>query len=219
MDAPDDALPARPDSKEYPSSFSSSLPSSAASTGSWPLLNTDHRMRTWRGWTQQPRSAPVCASSPPSRTRPTAPPSQGELALADAAYAHHGLAPPRSELPAGTEPRIRLPSSSWQHRELARQLWNRAMVEFPFVMTCLAVNAGRECNTRGARVTAEPPGRVYNDETLEYSMVVVDSSDLDRISYGLVIFGGVVRGVHDQVGVGTRACSSKAAAVCDRVPR
>lgn len=190
MDAPDHALPARPPNKEYPSSFLFFVV--AKLSGQYRQLAVAQYRPPHADLARMDSTTPLRAclrfiaafSDTANRTA-----LQGELALADAAYAHHGLAPPRSELPAGTDPRIRLPSSSWQHRELGRQLWNRAMVEFPFVMTCLVVSAGRECNTRSARVTAEPLGRVYNDETLEYGMVVVDISDLDRISYGLVTFG------------------------------
>ncbi|KAK3896541.1 hypothetical protein C8A05DRAFT_39918, partial [Staphylotrichum tortipilum] len=190
MDAPDDALPARPPNKEYPSSFLFFVV--AKLSGQYRQLAVAQYRPPHADLARMDPTTPLRAclrliaafSDPANRTA-----LQGELALADAAYAHHGLAPARSELPAGTDPRIRFPSSSWQHRELARQLWNGAMVEFPFFMTCLVVSAGRECNMRGARVTAEPLGRVYSDETLEYGMVVVDISDLDRISYGLVAFG------------------------------
>ncbi|KAG7287568.1 hypothetical protein NEMBOFW57_007080 [Staphylotrichum longicolle] len=212
MDAPDDALPARPPNKEYPSSFLFFVVTKLS--GQYRQLAVAQYRPPHADLARMDPTAPLRAclrliaafSDTANRTA-----LQGELALADAAYAHHGLAPPRSELPAGTDPRIRLPSSSWRYRELGRQLWNRAMVEFPFVMTCLVVSAGRECNTRGARVTAEPLGRVYNDETLEYGMVVVDISDLDRIRYGLVTFGVLLEASMFQ--------SESAAAVCERVPR
>jgi hypothetical protein len=110
---------------------------------------------------------------------------QGELSLADAAYAHHGLAPPRSELrsidPCRLEP-------EWD-RERVNRWWNRDVVELPFISTCLVVSVGRECNSRGSQVTAGPLGLVYTDETLQYGMAVVDISDLDRVRYGIVAFG------------------------------
>lgn len=97
---------------------------------------------------------------------------QGELSLAAQAYTQKGLAPRRSEpLP------------------LHRKPWDRAMREFPFISTCLMLGAG--CDTdrvMNYETTSERLGLVYDDASLDYGMVVVDISDLDRVSYGIVAF-------------------------------
>lgn len=107
---------------------------------------------------------------------------QGELALAKAAYANQGLAPPRSEHRSVDQCMI----PDW-NRERVTRWWNKDMVEFPFISTCLVVSVGCECIDR-SQVTAGPLGLVYSD-SMQYGMAMVDISDLDRIRYGIVAFG------------------------------
>ena len=101
---------------------------------------------------------------------------QGELSLADAAYTHRDLAPPRSKL-RSIDPGSMVPE---RDRERVSRWWNRDVAEFPFIVTCLVVSVGRECDccgevaSSGSQVTAGPLGLVYTDDTLQYGMVVVD---------------------------------------------
>ncbi len=110
---------------------------------------------------------------------------QGELALADAAYANRSLAPPPSKLRSIDRSRI---MPEWE-RERVTRWWNRDVAEFPFIATCLVVSVGQECNARDSQVTAGPLGLMYTGDTLQYGMAVVDISDLDRVKYGIVAFG------------------------------
>jgi hypothetical protein len=133
----------------------------------------------WTDTLRACRGVITALSDPANRTA-----IEGELALAGAAYTHGGLAPPRSEVQRGSPFRL----SGWE-RERVNRWWNRDMVALPFISTCLVVSVAGECNHRGSQVTAGPLGLVYNDENPQYSMVVVDISDLDRVRYGIVAFG------------------------------
>jgi hypothetical protein len=65
--------------------------------------------------------------------------------------------------------------------------WADGVREFPFISTCLRLGLNRNRSTHLHAVQEQALGTIFQDDRLEYGMVVLDISDLDRVRYG--IFG------------------------------
>ncbi|KAI1122714.1 hypothetical protein F5Y10DRAFT_253368 [Nemania abortiva] len=110
---------------------------------------------------------------------------RGELALADAYYASDGGREGRAtpiELPELTR---RNPGDPRRFRP-----WDRtSVVPFPFISASLLQGVAFDPRLgRGAPARPEPLATVYRDTDLEWGMVVVDITDLQRVRYGIVGF-------------------------------
>ncbi|OBT44925.1 hypothetical protein VE00_04767 [Pseudogymnoascus sp. WSF 3629] len=110
---------------------------------------------------------------------------RAELALASGYYVRDGnreYSPQLVELP------------DFNRREgnptLRRRSWHNTSVrEFPFISACLLHGVAFDTEQQLARPAfPEPLGTVYRDTSIEWGMVVVDITNLDAISYGIVGF-------------------------------
>jgi hypothetical protein len=76
----------------------------------------------------------------------------------------------------------------WRHRAHYER-WDHLPAEFPFITSCVllgSVHWPGSWKSYHARLL--PLGTVYRDTSFEYGMVVVDLTDLDNVSYGIVSF-------------------------------
>ncbi|OBT85729.1 hypothetical protein VE02_05221 [Pseudogymnoascus sp. 03VT05] len=111
---------------------------------------------------------------------------RAELALASGYYVRDGnreYSPQLVELPdfnrRDGNPRLR--RRSWYHTNVR---------EFPFISACLLQGVAFDAQQELARPAfPEPLGTVYRDTSIEWGMVVVDITNLDAVSYGIVGFG------------------------------
>ncbi|PVH78319.1 hypothetical protein DL98DRAFT_635745 [Cadophora sp. DSE1049] len=106
---------------------------------------------------------------------------EGELALANKSYATNSDLPAPIELPQETTTRMPL---------LPRQIWDCDRIpEFPFIMACLLQGVAFD-PLAGLTWNAylEPFGTVYRDTLVGWGMVVIDITNLDEVSYGIVGF-------------------------------
>ncbi len=110
---------------------------------------------------------------------------QGELALAEVAYAQNLLSPPRQPLRNTITQAVIHPLYD---REQVGWWWNQRMVEFPSISTCLVLSISSTGHAANFATTAAPLGLEFNDNAVEYGMAVLDISDLDCIRYGIVGF-------------------------------
>ncbi|KAH6718866.1 hypothetical protein BKA61DRAFT_652516 [Leptodontidium sp. MPI-SDFR-AT-0119] len=107
-------------------------------------------------------------------------PVEAELALAGDYYASQTCHPEPIELPETTTRHPILPKRNWDHTVVR---------EFPFVSASLLQGVAFDA-VEGLTWNAypEPLGTVYRDTLIGWGMVVIDITDLDRISYGFVGF-------------------------------
>jgi hypothetical protein len=113
---------------------------------------------------------------------------RGELRLAEEYY-KSGHNPPRAELPEPNAWPGILDLEGEEEGDGPERGWDRGLREFPFLSTCLLLGAGYDPSTGASyEVRTEPLGTVYRDDSLEYGMVAVDISELDKIRYGIVGF-------------------------------
>lgn len=113
---------------------------------------------------------------------------QGELDLAAGAFARRDLSAPREPLEKFS--RWFSAPHEMTFRELRRRPWTKSLRDFPFISTCLFL--GISCDfahgLRYKNVWHESLGLSFDDETLEYGMVVIDITDLKHVTYGIVGF-------------------------------
>lgn len=97
------------------------------------------------------------------------------------------IAPPRAEAPEMTSwPDFLETNAGGPGLE---RPWDRGFREFPFLSTCLLLGTGYTPSTSALyQVHTAPLGTQYRDNSLDYGMVVVDISELERIRYGIVGF-------------------------------
>lgn len=108
-----------------------------------------------------------------------------ELRLADAFYADTANLPAAAELPP-FDPRY----SDGPSEVICRRGNAPGLREFPFISTCLVLGASHGLLESRATYPArtEPPGTVFWDNNVEYGIVIVNISQLDRVCYGIVAF-------------------------------
>jgi hypothetical protein len=115
---------------------------------------------------------------------------EAELRLAASWYQGNEYQDPeRVEVQDSPQPAFNF--SIYDERQERPELpWAGSIREFPFISTCLrlGLNGDDTYNTRVGDVQEQPLGTVFRDDRLEYGMVVLDISDLDRVRYGIVGF-------------------------------
>lgn len=91
-------------------------------------------------------------------------------------------------------PRVRLPElyrwiNSPELDAPRFRAWDSSLSQFPVIATCLHLGIGyNPVDGSEDAVTKESLGTIYNDNTFEYGMVVIDISDLNAIRYGIIGF-------------------------------
>ncbi|RYP10759.1 hypothetical protein DL764_000455 [Monosporascus ibericus] len=115
---------------------------------------------------------------------------EAELCLAASWYQGNDYRDPeRAEVQDSPQPAFNF--SIYDKRQERPELsWAGRIREFPFISTCLRLSLNRDdtYNTRVGDVQEQHLGTVFRDDRLEYGMVVLDVSDLDRVRYGIVGF-------------------------------
>ncbi|KAG4430511.1 hypothetical protein IFR05_013997 [Cadophora sp. M221] len=107
-------------------------------------------------------------------------PVEAELALAKDYYGSQTCKPEPIDLPETTTRNPILPKRNWDHTVLR---------EFPFISACLLQGVALDAVGGNAwDVYLKPLSTVYRDTLIGWGMAVIDITDLDRISYGIVGF-------------------------------
>ncbi|RYP42667.1 hypothetical protein DL767_000036 [Monosporascus sp. MG133] len=113
---------------------------------------------------------------------------EAELCLAASWYQGNEYQDPETaEVQDSPQPAFNF-SINDERQERPELPWAGSIREFPFISTCLRLSLNRDdtYNTRVGDVQEQPLGTVFRDDRLEYGMVVLDISDLDRVRYGIV---------------------------------
>lgn len=114
---------------------------------------------------------------------------EAELSLAGAWYQGYSYRDPtRVEIPDTPQPKFNFSDASYhvQCPEMPELPWAGGIREFPFISICLRLGLNRNSDTRLHDVQEQSLGTVFQDDKVEYGMVVLDISDLDRVRYGIV---------------------------------
>jgi hypothetical protein len=115
---------------------------------------------------------------------------EAELSLAAAWYNGDSFQEPdRVQVPDVPQPSFDFSHCDihFDHQKMPELPWADGVREFPFISTCLRLGLHRNRSTRLHSVQEQALGTAFQDNRLEYGMVVLDISDLDRVRYG--IFG------------------------------
>lgn len=118
-------------------------------------------------------------------------PLDAEQALARGWYRHQapdGDTRPVA-LPDSPQPPFLGHSDEWEPILQPELRWNDGLREFPFTSTCLLLGLSRGSkSTRPGDVQFQPLSTSFYGDCLEYGMVILDISNLERVKYGLVAF-------------------------------
>ncbi|KAM0278615.1 hypothetical protein ACHAQH_005090 [Verticillium albo-atrum] len=120
---------------------------------------------------------------------------EAELALAVAWYqsGQQSAEFERNEIPDVPQPRFEWASHLGKTTERPELPWASGTREFPFISSCLRLALNRQGGTsyyktrrRLGDVQEQPLGTLFHGNKLEYGMVVIDVTNLDNVSYGIV---------------------------------
>jgi hypothetical protein len=111
---------------------------------------------------------------------------EGELALAANLYNEE---PSFSAKPAEL-PKLNRWAWSMSDPELHTKPWDRSLIEFPFISSCLLMGITNDpvIRMRYPESRTHPLGLIYRDDNFAFGAVVIDLSDLSHVRYGIVAF-------------------------------
>lgn len=118
-------------------------------------------------------------------------PLEAERALATGWHRHQDTDTDtrRIALPDSPQPPFVGYKDKWKPSVQPEMPWNDALREFPFTSTCLLLGLLRGSNsTRPGDVQLQSLSTPFYGDCLEYGMVIVDISNLERVKYGIVAF-------------------------------